>query len=71
MTAASENKILGNVVCSEDAAADSEQTGGDTITFVAGQSVVGDRADVVCDGLFWYTMAVAKVAAGITITTAS
>jgi len=73
VTNSSENKILGNVVSSQDAggSGDSEQTGGDTISFVDGQAVVGDRVDVVCDGAFWYATCVCKVVAGITITTAS
>lgn len=73
VTAASENKILGNVVSSQDAggSADSEQTGGDTISFVGAKAVVGDRVDLVCDGAFWYATGVSKVFDAITITTAS
>lgn len=73
ITDSSENKILGNVVTSQDAggSADSEQTGGDTISFVSAKSVVGDRVDVYCDGSFWYATGFCKVFDAITITTAS
>lgn len=73
ITAASENKILGNILTSQDAggSADSEQTGGDTISFVSAKAVVGDRVDLFCDGAFWYATGFCKVFDAITITTAS
>jgi hypothetical protein len=71
VTASSSNLIKGNVVTSEDAAADWEVTGGDTISFVDGQAVAGDRVDVISDGTNWFAYGRCKVAAGITITTAS
>lgn len=46
-------------------------TSDDTITFVDGQAVAGDRVDVICDGTSWFAYARSKVAAGITFTTAS
>ncbi len=43
----------------------------DTISFVDGQSVVGDKVELYCDGTNWFAYAISKVAAGITFTTAS
>lgn len=39
-----------------------------TITFVDGQSVIGDWAEVISDGTSWFCICYASVAAGITIT---
>ena len=41
---------------------------GTTITFVDGQSVVGDFADVYSDGTSWFAICSSAVAAGVTIT---
>lgn len=71
VTNSSANIILGHVVCSAGGTGDSETSGGDTITLVDGQAVVGDRVDVSCDGTNWFVRASCKVVAGITITTAS
>lgn len=73
VTATSANIILGHILSSQDAggSGDSETTGGDTISFVDGQAVVGDRVDVISDGTNWFVRASCKVVAGITITTAS
>jgi len=46
-------------------------TADDTITFVDGQAVAGDRVDVISDGTSWFAYAQSKVAAGITFTQAS
>lgn len=55
------------------AAGDAGDTGtaDDTITFVDGQAVAGDRVDVISDGTSWFAYARSKVAAGITFTQAS
>jgi hypothetical protein len=45
-------------------------TADDTITFVDGQAVAGDRVDVISDGTSWFAYANSKVAAGITFTQA-
>ncbi len=71
VTNSSANILLGHVVCSAGGTGDSETSGGDTITLVDGQAVVGDRVDVISDGTYWYVRATCKVVAGITITTAS
>lgn len=73
VTNSSANIIKGQVVSCEDAggSGDSETSGGDTITFVDGQSVAGDRCVLRCDGTNWFAYCTAKVVAGITITTAS
>ncbi len=65
------NIIVGHVIVIADAAGDLETSGGDTVSFVDGQAVVGDRADFISDGTNWFVTAVASVAAGITITTAA
>ena len=46
-------------------------TADDTITFVDGQALAGDRVDVISDGTSWFAYANSKVAAGITFTQAS
>jgi hypothetical protein len=73
VTNASSNIIKGNVVTSQDAggSADSETSGGDTISFVDGKAVAGDRVDVHCDGTNWFAYGVSKVFDAITISTAS
>lgn len=71
VTNASANIILGHIVCSAGGTGDSETSGGDTITLVDGQAVVGDRVDIVCDGTNWFVRGSCKVVAGMTITTVS
>lgn len=73
VTNASGNVILGHILTSQDAggSADSETSGGDTISFVDGKAVVGDRVDVISDGTKWYARCSCKVFDAITITTAS
>jgi len=46
-------------------------TADDTISFVDGQSVAGDKVELFCDGTNWFAYAISKVAAGITFTQAS
>jgi hypothetical protein len=46
-------------------------TADDTISFVDGQSIAGDRVEVYCDGTNWFAYAVSKVAAGVTFTQAN
>lgn len=71
VTNASANIILGHIVCSAGGTGDSETSGGDTVSFVDGQAVVGDMAEFECDGTNWYVRGSCKVVAGMTITTAS
>lgn len=70
VTNSSANIIVGHVLCSQDAGgtADSETTGGDTITFVDSKAVVGDRVDLVSDGTSWFMRGTCKVFDAITIT---
>ncbi len=70
VTNASANIIKGQ---QQSAAGDAGDTGttDDTITFVDGQAVPGDRVDVISDGTYWYAYAQSAVAAGVTFTTAS
>lgn len=46
-------------------------TADDTITFVDGQAVAGDKVELWSDGTSWFAYAISKVAAGITFTQAS
>jgi hypothetical protein len=46
-------------------------TADDTISFVDGQAVAGDRVVLKSDGTSWFAYATSKVAAGITFTQAS
>lgn len=70
VTNASANIIKGQAYVCADAAGDAG-TADDTITFVDGQSVAGDRVDVISDGTSWFARAFVAVAAGITFTQAS
>jgi hypothetical protein len=70
VTNASANIIKGNQNSVAGDAGDSG-TADDTITFVDGQSVAGDRVEVYCDGTNWFAYAVSKVAAGVTFTQAN
>ena len=69
VTNASANIIVGQQHDTGGAAGDFGATD-DTITFVDGQAVAGDRVDVISDGTLWYAYAYSKVAAGITFSTA-
>jgi hypothetical protein len=71
VTNASGNIIKGHVLPADGAAGDTETAGGDTISFVDGQAVAGDRVDLISDGTYWYATGRCAVAAAITITTAS
>jgi len=73
VTDGSANVIIGHILTSQDAggSADSETSGGDTISFVDSKAVVGDRVDVVSDGTSWFARGSSKVFDAITITTAS
>lgn len=46
-------------------------TADDTITFVDGQAVAGDKVELFSDGTSWFAYAISKVAAGVTFTQAS
>ena len=71
VTAASSNVMLGTVHSSDGVDGDSELTGGDTLSFVDGAAVVGDRAEFWCDGTNWFGIAHCNVSTGITYTTAT
>lgn len=71
VTNGSSNIIVGHVVTSATGAADTETSGGDTISFVDGAAVKGDKVILECDGTNWYASCFAAAATGITITTAS
>lgn len=72
VTNASANIIKGVQFTAEDAAGSGDSgTSDDTISFVDGQAVAGDRVDVISDGTSYFAYAFSKVKAGITFTTAS
>jgi len=72
VTASSANIIKGVQITAEDAAGSGDSgTADDTISFVDGQAVAGDRVDVISDGTSWFAYAFSKVKAGITFTQAS
>lgn len=70
VTNASANIIKGN---QNSVAGDAGDFGvsDDTISFIDGQSVAGDKVELYCDGTSWFAYAISKLAAGITFTTAS
>ncbi len=70
VTNGSDNIIKGQA---SSAAGDAGDTGtaDDTISFVSGQSLAGDRVHVVSDGTSWFAYAWTAVAAGVTFTQAS
>jgi len=70
VTTSSANVIIGNQNSVAGDAGDSG-TADDTISFVANQSVAGDRVLLRSDGTSWFAYAISRVAAGITFTQAS
>ena len=70
VTDSSANIIKGQAYPASGAAGDTG-TSDDTISFVDGQAVAGDRVLVYCDGTNWFAYAYCAVAAGVTFTTAS
>lgn len=70
VTSASENVLKGNQNDVGGAAGDNG-TADDTISFVANQSVAGDKVELFCDGTSWFAYAISRVAAGMTFTQAS
>lgn len=70
VTTSSANIIKGNQNSVAGDAGD-YGTADDTISFVDGQSVAGDKVELFSDGTNWFAYAISKVAAGITFTQAS
>jgi hypothetical protein len=70
VTNGSANIIKGQAYPASGAAGDTG-TADDTISFVDGQAVAGDKVDVVSDGTSWFAYAHCAVAAGVTFTQAS
>lgn len=74
VTASLANIIKGHVLSSDlnnASDADFETSGGDTISFVDGAAVAGDRVTLRCDGTNWFAYGACSAQGGITITTAS
>jgi hypothetical protein len=70
VTAASANLIKGFATNAAGAAV-TPLSDGDTISFVANQSVAGDQVSLTSDGTSWFMTGFAQVAAGITNTKAT
>lgn len=71
VTTSSANIIKGLQVTAEDAGGSGDSgTADDTISFVDGAAVAGDRVELFCDGTSWFAYAYSKVLAGITFTQA-
>lgn len=70
VSSASANIIIGAQHDTGGAAGD-KGTADDTISFVASQSVPGDKVDLESDGTSWFAHAFSAVAAGMTFTQAS
>lgn len=70
VTASSANIIKGLGLAADGNAGDTG-TADDTITFVDGQAVAGDRVTVESDGTSWFATGFSKVPAGLTFTQAS
>jgi len=70
VTASSANIIKGNQNSVAGDAGDSG-TADDTVSFVANQSVAGDKVEFYTDGTSWFAYAISRVAAGVTFTQAS
>ena len=71
VTAGSANIIRGMAFNTEAAGLGSSGTTADTISFVLNSSLAGDRVDVRSDGTNWFVLGSSRLAASLTITTAS
>lgn len=72
VTGSSANIIKGVQFTAEDAGGSGDSgTADDTITFVDGQAVAGDRVDLICDGTNWFAYGFTKLVAALTFTQAS
>ena len=68
VTNSSANILIGGVTCQTADDLGAYDNNGDTITFVGGQAIVGDRVHCISDGTSWYVDGHCFVAEGITIT---
>jgi len=72
VTASSANVIHGQISSAEDAAGSvSTAASADTISFVENKAIIGDWAEVVCDGTRWFVSGMCNVQDGMTTTQAS
>jgi len=70
VTNASANIIVGKQFTAA-ATAGSNTTASDVIVFEAGQSVAGDRVELISDGTKWYAYAFSATTAGVSFSTIS
>lgn len=69
ITGATADKMAGSIFEATGAASDTEAAAtGDVLNFVANTAVVGDQADVFCDGAAYYVKGFCSAAGGMTIT---
>jgi hypothetical protein len=69
VTSGAAEVLGGSIVTSATGAADTEaDITGTTVTFVASTAVVGDRVEMISDGVGWYAFGISSIATGITIT---
>ena len=69
ITSAAGDDIVGAVYSASGGAEDTETTlGADNVNFVASTAVLGDSADLWCDGVAWYARAYCAAAGGCTYT---
>lgn len=71
VTGSSANIVKGIAFNGEAAGVGDSGSADDTISFVNGQALAGDKVIVKSDGTSWFATAFCKVAAGITFTQAS
>lgn len=72
VTAGSANKIYGVVASAEDAAGSvAVAAASDTISFVANKALIGDRVEVISDGVNWYASGFCNVQDAVTLTQAT
>lgn len=72
VTTTSTNIIKGKLLTAQDAGGSGDTgTADDTITFVDGQAVAGDRCEIYSDGTSYFADCFSKVLAGVTFTQAS
>lgn len=63
------DKMSGKVVCSAGGNEDEENDiTGDQFNFIADTAVIGDKVEIICDGVGYYGYGITGLAGGITIT---
>lgn len=72
LTSGAANIAYGVVASAEDAAGSVAcAAASDTLTFVANKAIIGDRLELISDGLYWYVKGFCNVQDAITLTQAA